>query len=176
MSSEDRAGPDRAKAGANLVEAIERQASAYRRLLRLGRSKQEALVDWDVADLRRVVIEEQIVLAQALECEREYGAACAGVARNLAAGAETSIGDIVALLPAELRERAVQARADLSSLAEQLLLLTRANAELIQRGRQFVETSIAQIGRIAGNPTYDGSGSVAPVSQNMSATALSRRL
>jgi hypothetical protein len=155
---------------------MERQVSAYRRLLRLSRSKQEALVDWDVADLRRVVIEEQIVLAQALEYEQEYAVACAGVARDLAPGVETSVGDIVPLLPPDLRERAVKARADLSSLAEQLLLLTRANAELIQRGRQFVEAFIAQIGRIVGNPTYDGSGSVAPVSRNISATTLSRRL
>ena len=173
---QDCAGPDRAKAGANLVEALERQVEAYRRLLSLGRSKQDALVDGNVADLRRVVFEEQIVLAEALECEKAYAIARASLKPALQAGREPELGDITALLPADLRDRCAQVEAELSLLTGQLLLLTKANGELIRRARSFVEASITQLGRIAGNPTYDGSGSVSSIDRSIGGATLSRRL
>lgn len=157
------------EAGRGLVEALERQVVAYHRLLELGQSKQEALVDGDVADLRRVVIEEQVVLGQVLECETAQAAASSAL--SLGVG-----GDPLGYLPAEYRERAQTARLRLGEAASQLSLLVRANSELIRRARAFVDLSLSRLGQASGSPVYDGSGNVAAARRNITAAGLSRRL
>lgn len=171
MSARERSSADvaRAEAGERLAVALEEQVDAYRCLLDLGRSKQEALVDGDIADLRRIVLEEQVVLSRVLELEKTQAAVSGAFSRGADGGG-------LSWLPAECRERVLRARAELSETAAQLSLLVRANSDLIRRARSFVDLSLSCLSSGSRGPAYDGSGNVAPLANNAVGPGLSRRL
>lgn len=142
-----------------LLAALDRQAQAYRLLLALSGRKQEVLVRGEVEALARLLPDEQAALAglQRLEVEVAQGVSALAGAAGL-----SPRDDLVALaaaLPEPWRGQIDAHRAQLAGLAEGLALLVQSNGELIRRARAYIEFSLHQAARAAGDTGYGSDGS-----------------
>jgi hypothetical protein len=157
-------------------DIIEQQVHAYRELLLLAKTKQEALVAGDVAALEAIVTGEQELLRTLGWLELSYSEACAGLGRKhgLRAGeVQDRLGD---LLDGPEATRAVVGLGELSELGTQLSFMVAANSELIRRARAYVDFSLGQLGRMAQGPAYDKTGAVISPAKDTALASVSRRV
>lgn|GEM_PF-1774066 len=141
-----------------LLEGIERQVGAYRRLLSLSRQKQEILLEGNVRELAQLLPDEQQALAtlQRLEATTEQAAHDYASAQGIPVPLDYRE---LARTVAEPWRSAIRHQVDeLATLAGDLTVLVVSNGELIRRARELIEYTLSQASRAASMETYTSSG------------------